>query len=228
LSANPVPASATAWWNLFDLFLFFAVIGGGIVVGLMIYLVLKYRCREGQVQIVAKSTSPRHHVRDAILLAMLSGILLFSLSIVSYRVAFSDRYPQLAYTQNSASLYVQVTAFQWDFSFKYPNNVTTVGECRVPSGSTVLFNVTSTDVFHNFGLPDFKLKIDAMPGMYNTIWITAPPLNGQTELHYPIYCYELCGEGHTQMHATLTVMDPNAFTQWLDQAKMNMNQTGGS
>jgi cytochrome c oxidase subunit 2 len=224
MSSQPIPASAAAWWNLFDLFLFFAVIAGGIVIGMMIFFVNKYRYREGRPEPILKLPSPRSRAREAILMAMLSGILLFSLAIVSYRVAVADRYPPLAYTQNAASLYIQVTAFQWDFRFTYPNNVTTLGVVRVPSEDTVLFNVTSTDVFHNFGLPDFKLKIDAMPGMYNTLWITTPPLDGHTELNYTIVCYELCGVGHGYMHATLIVMDPTAFSQWLNQA--SLNQTG--
>jgi cytochrome c oxidase subunit 2 len=224
MSSLPIPASATAWWNLFELFLFFAVIAGGIVLGIMVFFIAKYRYREGKPENQILKSESRHRVREAILLAMLSGILLFSLTIVSYRVAYADRYPPLAYSQNAASLNIQVTAFQWDFSFKYPNNVTTLGECRVPSGSTVLFNVTSTDVFHNFGLPDFKLKIDAIPGMHNTLWITAPQVGVNSTVSYPIMCYELCGDGHTFMHATLIVMDPDSFNTWLTQA--GANQTG--
>ena len=224
MTSQPIPASATAWWNLFELFLFFAVIAGGIVLGIMVYFIAKYRYREGKPESPIMTQASRHRVREAILLAMLSGILLFSLTIVSYRVAYAERYPPLAYTQNAASLYIQVTAFQWDFSFTYPNNVTTLGECRVPAGYTILFNVTSSDVFHNFGLPDFRLKIDAIPGMHNTLWITTPQLVGNANLTYPIVCYELCGDGHTYMHATLTVMDPTAFSLWLTQTAAN--QTG--
>ncbi len=108
----------------------------------------------------------------------------------------------------SESLVIKVTAFQFNFRFEYPNGVQTVGECRIPAGKAVVFNVTSIDVYHNFGLPDFKMKIDAIPGRYNTLWIVAPPLDGATERRYTIRCYEMCGMGHTEMVATLIAMDP--------------------
>ena len=89
----------------------------------------------------------------------------------------------------------------------------------------VIFNVTSTDVMHDFGLPDFKIKIDAIPGRYNVIWIEVPSLEGHEELVYKIHCYELCGIGHTYMMANLTVMSQSAFDQWLNQTAIS--QAGG-
>ncbi len=214
--SQPIPPSATAWWNLFYLFLFFGVIAGGTVVGLMLYFIHKYRYKEGQPEAALEPSPLRFRVREAIILAALSGILLFSLTIVSYRVAVQDQYPP----SQTESLVINVTAFQFAFKFVYPNNVTTVGEVRVPAQKPVLFNVTSSDVMHNFGLPDFKLKIDAIPGVYNTLWITTPTLEGQTELQYQIRCYELCGSGHSFMMATLIVVDSIAFSQWLNQTAM--------
>lgn len=218
--SQPVPPSAVAWWNLFYLFLFFGVLAGGIVVSLMLYFIYKYRYKEGQPEPSVEPSPLRFRVREAILLATISGILLFSLTIVSYRTLTMVQNPP----PPSNTLYIQVTAFQWAFKFKYPNNVTMVGEVQVPADSPVLFNVTSSDVMHNFGLPDFKLKIDAIPGVYNTVFLVSPSLNGQTELQYQIRCYELCGSGHSFMMATLRVVNATAFNQWLSQAAMN--QTG--
>ena len=78
---------------------------------------------------------------------------------------------------------------------------------------------------HNFGLHDFKLKIDAIPGRYNIVWITAPDVSGNDTLTYQIRCYELCGTGHTYMIGSLVVMSPTAFDQWVIQNTANM--TGG-
>ncbi len=214
--SQPVPDSATAWWNLFSVFLFFGVIAGGIVVSIMIYFVRKYRYKEGQPEIRFEPSPLRFRVREAIVLASISGILLFSLAIVSYRATYNIEFPQ----EQGNSLTIDVIAFQWAFKFQYPNNFTTLGQCPVPSQRLVIFNVTSSDCFHNFALPDFKLKIDAIPGVYNTLAITPPSVGVGSQLNYTIRCYELCGVGHSFMNASLNVMEANAFDQWL-------NMTGG-
>jgi cytochrome c oxidase subunit 2 len=84
--------------------------------------------------------------------------------------------------------------------------------------TTVIFNVTSIDVMHDFGLPQFKIKTDAIPERYNVIWLNVPSLEGQNELTYQIKCYELCGIGHTYMTANLIVMNQTAFDQFLTEA----------
>ena len=222
--SQPIPPSATDWWNLFGLFFYIGLVAGAVVVAAMVYFVAKNRRRKGQPEFNPTEELSRSRAREAVVFASISIVLLLSLAIGSYRLTTSFQYPPPA----SQSLVVEVTAFQWNFRFQYPNGVTTTGECYVPANKPIIFNVTSTDVMHNFGLADFKQKIDAIPGRYNTVWITTPPLSGNKELNYTIRCYELCGTGHTYMIATLTVMDPNAFDQWLtNQTATNMTMPGG-
>ena len=67
---------------------------------------------------------------------------------------------------------------------------------------------------HNFGLMDFRVKIDAIPGRYNVIGVTTPSLDGNSQLNYTIRCYELCGAGHTSMECTTNSYRSNVFNQW--------------
>jgi cytochrome c oxidase subunit 2 len=214
--------------NLFQVFLFLGVAAGATVVGYMVYSVYKYRYVEGRNKVeleqveAGKETKPEpalriqysSHTRQAIVLAIISGVLLFGLAAYSFPMLTNIQYPP----PTSESLVIRVTAFQWSFRFDYPNGVSTVAVCRVPAGKPIIFNVTSSDVMHSFGLPDFRLKIDAIPGRYNILWMTAPTLSEQTEANYTIRCYELCGIGHTYMVASLIVMQPSAFDQWLANA----------
>ncbi len=62
-----------------------------------------------------------------------------------------------------------------------------------------MFNVTSTDVMHNFYLVQYRVSIDAIPGRYNVIWVTTPSVNGNSTLDYQIVCKELCGRW-THLH----------------------------
>ena len=131
--------------------------------------------------------------------ASISIILLFSLSMASYQLTPNARFPPPV----SQSLVINVTAFQWNFRFDYPNGATTLGECFVPADKSIIFNVTSSDVMHNFGLMDFRVKIDAIPGRYNVVGVTTPPLDGNSQLNYTIRCYELCGSC-AYLHACIT------------------------
>ena len=74
---------------------------------------------------------------------------------------------------------------------------------------------------HNFGLMDFRVKIDAIPGRYNIVGVTTPPLDGNSQLNYTIRCYELCGSVHTYMMAPLTVLDPASFQSVAKQSNNN-------
>ena len=212
---EPIPSSAIQWWALFNTYLYLGFAIGLVVVGFMLYFVFRYRStgtpeNEKPIDLVPS----RRLARTILMMFLITSGILIVLAVDSAELTFKIEQVPPA----SESLLIKVTAFQFNFRFEYPNGVQTVGECRIPAGKAVVFNVTSIDVYHNFGLPDFKMKIDAIPGRYNTLWIVAPPLDGATERRYTIRCYEMCGMGHTEMVATLIAMDPAAFTQWLNQA----------
>jgi cytochrome c oxidase subunit 2 len=216
--AEPIPISAQHWWALFNTYLYLGLVIGTIAVGFMLYFVFKYRSTEGDEDRKPADLVPNGKtVRVVLVLLLIYSGIMTVLAVESTRLAIEIEQIPLP----SESLVIKVTAFQFNFRFEYPNGLQTVGECRIPAGKTIVFNVTSSDVYHSFGLPEFKLKIDAIPGRHNTISIVAPPLDGATERRYTIMCYEMCGMGHTGMVATLIVMDPAAFNLWL-------NQTNGS
>jgi cytochrome c oxidase subunit 2 len=213
---EPIPSSAEHWWTLFNTYLYLGLAIGIVVVGFMLYFVFRYgstgeRESEKPIDLVPD----RRTARVILVLFLITSGILVVLAVESARLTVKiEQVPP-----PSEALLIKVTAYQFNFRFEYPNGVQTVGECRIPAGKIVVFNVTSIDVYHSFGLPDFKLKIDAIPGRYNTLWIIAPPLDGASERRYTIMCYEMCGMGHTDMVATLIAMDPAAFNQWLSQAK---------
>lgn len=93
--------------------------------------------------------------------------------------------------------------------FRYQNGLVSAGELRVPRDEVVILYVTSIDVFHKLQLPQFKIGVDAIPGVTNKIWIKASQIGT-----YDIGCFELCGVGHSFMVGKLVVMDPNEFYEW--------------
>jgi cytochrome c oxidase subunit II len=221
---QPLPPSTVDWNNLFNLAAYIAVIAVAVVIGAMVFFAVKYREKKGQPKFIPQIGLSRSRAREAVIVASISIILLLSLTVASYRLTPNARFPPPV----SQSLVVDVTAYQWNFKFTYPTGAQTVGECYVPASKSIIFNVTSSDVMHNFGLMDFRVKIDAIPGRYNVVGVTTPPLDGNSQLNYTIRCYELCGSIHTYMAVPLTVMDPTVFDQWLsNQTKTNATASGG-
>ena len=218
--SQPIPPNAADWNNFFSLAFYIALAALSVVVVAMVYFIIRYRERKGQLIFVPEKRLSKSRARDAVVFAVISIVILFSVTVAGDRLTLNARFQPSV----SQSLVIDVTAFQWGFMFHYPNNVTS-GDLYVPSNTTLMFNVTSTDVMHNFGLMDFKVKIDGIPGRYNVIWVTTPPLNGQSEIDYTVRCYELCGSGHTFMVAPMKVIAPTAFSQWLSNQAITANST---
>jgi cytochrome c oxidase subunit II len=68
----------------------------------------------------------------------------------------------------------------------------------------------STDVLHNFKVPNFRAKMDAVPGQTSYIWLT-PTVLGD----YDVVCAQLCGIGHFAMRGTVRVVPQEEFDEWL-------------
>jgi cytochrome c oxidase subunit II len=222
--SQPMPPSAVDWNNLFNFTAYIALTALVVVVSAMVYFAVKYREGKGQQKIMHQTDLSKTRAREAVVFAAISIIILLTVAIASYRLTPNARFPPPA----SESLIINVEAYQWDFKFVYPNGASYLGECYVPANKSIIFNVTSLDVMHNFGLMDFKVKIDAIPGRYNVIGVTTPALNGNSQINYTIRCYELCGMGHPEMTSPLIVMDPTAFDQWLNnQTAANRTTSGG-
>jgi len=209
-----IPPSAENFYNLFHIFFYIGLIAGTITVAFMVYFVYTNRKR---AQPVIEHMLGRSRARDAVIFGGISVVLLLSVSIASYRLSTQINTPPPV----SESILIRVYAFQWNYKFVYTNNLTTIGNCTVPAGSKIIFNITALDVQHSFGLPAFRLNIAAIPGQYSMLWITTPNLNGTKEWVTQIHCYQYCGIGHPDMIANLTVVDPTAFNQWLTQSATN-------
>jgi cytochrome c oxidase subunit 2 len=69
----------------------------------------------------------------------------------------------------------------------------------------------SEDVIHSLWIPDFRIKMDLVPGHITRTWFEAP----EPGVH-DLVCTEYCGTGHSAMLATVVVQPPSEFRQWLE------------
>lgn len=87
-----------------------------------------------------------------------------------------------------------------------------LNEVHVPVDRPVIFELSSKDVIHNFGLPHMRIAQDAIPGQVIPMWFK-PIKTGS----YEVICGQLCGLGHYSMKGMLVVDTPSDYQAWLKE-----------
>lgn len=90
------------------------------------------------------------------------------------------------------------------------DDIVVANELHVPLGKKVLIKLTSKDVIHDFFVPEWRIKQDAVPGMEIPMWIE-PTKTG----HFEIACAQLCGFGHSLMRGDVFVDSPEDYEKWV-------------
>ena len=108
------------------------------------------------------------------------------------------------------TLDIYVIGKQWMWKLQQPNGQKEINELHVPVGQNVRLIMASEDVIHDFSVPAFRVKMDVVPGHYNTLWFR-PTKTGK----YHFYCSQYCGTNHAIMGGWVTVMEPDEYTAWL-------------
>ena len=108
------------------------------------------------------------------------------------------------------TLEIYSTGKRWMWRFQHIDGQSEINELHVPLGRPVKVMFTSEDVLHSLYIPAFRVKADAIPGRYSSIWFT-PTKTGE----YHLFCAEYCGTKHSGMIGTVVVMEPNDYQAWL-------------
>jgi cytochrome c oxidase subunit 2 len=201
--------------QIFWVFLALGTLVGVVVLAYMLYTAYKYRSGsdraaegDGDRPRLGELPSGGGKGRKLALSFALSAVIVVSLVLWTYAtLLFVEGAAQPASAEETMT--VEVIGRQFIWQFQYPNGHTTTGELRVPEDTKVILEVTSADVFHNFGIPALRAKSDAIPGQTTETWFVAEQ-TGQ----YAAHCYELCGAGHSGMDANVIVMEQGEFDQW--------------
>jgi len=204
--------------------------------GYFIYTLIRFRRKAQPVAISTGITAGwSKYVEAAVVLTEV--VLLVFFSIPAYSARVTD-FPDAA-----GSTEVRVVAEQFAWNIHYPgadrrfgrtdirlvssenpigldakdaaaaDDIVTINQFNMPAGRPVIVHLTSKDVIHSFGLPQMRVKQDAIPGMVHDLWFT-PTRTGEWE----IVCSQLCGLGHYRMRGFYSVQTPEAFQAWLTEA----------
>lgn len=104
---------------------------------------------------------------------------------------------------------------------RYPRLLAVDNELVVPVGETVRVLVTAdpAGVIHNFAMPAFGLKMDAIPGRTNETWFKA-----RKEGMYYGQCSELCGVNHAFMPIAIRVVSREQYDAWQTAAAEDVGE----
>ena len=163
-------------------------------------------------------------------------MILVAIAIPSFRLLFAQ------YDMPPPDLTITATGSQWYWTYEYPDHgitfdslmvqeadlkegqprlLTVDREVVVPVNKNVQVGVKANDVIHDWAMPSFGIKLDAVPGRLQSTWFRAERtgvFHGQ--------CSELCGRNHAFMPITVRVVTDEEFADWLEKTKAAANDTG--
>ena len=122
------------------------------------------------------------------------------------------------YTPPANSMNIYVVGKQWMWKAEHPGGQHEINALHVPTGRAVQLTLISQDVFHSFSIPAFRVKREAIPGRYTTVWFEAT-VPGT----YHLFCTQYCGTNHSQMVGDVVVMTPEGYKQWLAESTSGLS-----
>lgn len=105
---------------------------------------------------------------------------------------------------------IHVVGKRWMWKVQHMTGQREINELHVPVGQPIRLTLTSEDVIHSFFVPAFRVKKDAVPGRYTTLWFEATKTG-----RFHLFCAEYCGTKHSAMIGSVVVMEPAPFQEWL-------------
>lgn len=117
-----------------------------------------------------------------------------------------------------------VLGMDWEDKSNLDDVVLQNGELHVVKGKPVKLVIGSRDVIHDVGLPHFRMKMDAVPGIVTTMWFTPQyttaemkEMTGNPDFVYEISCDQMCGKGHYAMRGTVIVHTQEEYDAWMSE-----------
>src|SRR5215203_6525702 len=234
-------------------FMFILFIGWG---AFFLYALVRFRRSRNPVASYATAKSPvAKYVEGGVL--VIEMILLFGFSIPLW-AARVDRVPP----ENEALVVqVTGEQFAWNVHYAGPDrvfgktdlqlldlqsnplgldrndpaakdDVTTLNQLYLPVNKPIIVKLRSKDVIHSFGVPEFRVKQDAVPGLTIPVWfipnVTTAEMRtrtGNPAFQYEIACAQLCGLGHARMRGFVTVQTTEEFDKWMEDRVGEQSET---
>ena len=229
---EPASTSMERLVEFHDLLLWIITLIALFVLGLLLYVM--YRFAENRNPNPSRTT---HNTLLEVLWTTIPVIILVGMAIPSFKLLyFVDKV-------ENADMTIKAIGRQWYWSYEYPDHgdftfdavliededleegqkrlLETDVQVVLPVNTKIRLLVTASDVLHNFAMPAFGIKMDAVPGRVNETWFDIT-----REGTYYGQCSEICGTGHAYMPITIKAVSKEAFADWVEQAKVEFARGG--
>ncbi len=210
----PTQASTTSGdvdW-LYGVLMWISTVFAVAIFAAMIWFCVKYRSKGRSANETVEKV-PDHNTTLEITWSVAPLVILIALFVWGFKGYVDLR------TSPRDSMEIHVTGQKWKWIFDYPNGITD-DVLHVPVNTNVRVVISAVDVLHSFWIPNFRVKMDAVPGRFSEVWFHAT-VPGE----YPIECAEYCGTSHSDMLTKVIVHPPGGFEQWLqtiEEERLNM------
>ena len=203
------------------------------VLGLLVYVMVRFNDKRHP-----EPTRTTHNTPLEIAWTVVPVLILVAIAIPSFRLLFAQ------YDFPKPDLTITATGSQWYWSYEYPDQgikfdsiivqdadlkpgqprlLTVDREVVVPVNKNVQVQVKSTDVIHDWAVPSFGIKLDAVPGRLQVTWFRA-----EREGMFYGQCSELCGRNHAFMPIAVRVVSEQEFADWLAKTKASASRDDAS
>jgi len=197
------------------------------VTGLLIWSILRHNAKANP-----KPATFTHNTPIEVTWTVVPLVILMVIGAFSLPVLFKQQ------TIPEADVVVKATGYQWYWGYEYPEHgivydsfmlaedeleefgygpdeylLATDTAMVVPTGQTVVVQVTAADVIHSWTIPAFGVKQDGVPGRLAELWFEVEP--GQEGVYFG-QCSELCGVAHAYMPITVFAVTPEEYDAWIN------------
>jgi cytochrome c oxidase subunit 2 len=206
---HPAGSAAHKILNLMTPFFWVAVVVGAAVVGMTIFVAVRFRERPGDDERGPVQT------HGNIVLEVSWTIIPFLILAVMAVPTVATIFDLAKIPKGPNVIHVDVAARQWFWQYEYTDKGTkfyTANEMHIPVHQPVVLTLTSNNVIHSFWVPALAGKKDVVPGHPNTLTIEAD--HAGTFLGQ---CAEYCGLSHANMRLRVIAQSRADYDAWVRQ-----------
>lgn len=184
--------------------LFWQTVAGSVLVGGFVFVLGGYYLWKYNEHKDVKRDNKVNEAKYEKIWLSFAILLVVILVVISTPVLYSIEYP----AQTTNPIVLNITAQQWAWEFNDTGVNLTQYNLASPSDTVTLWtntlyelNITSRDVDHSFFAYDLAIKVDAIPGQYNTRFFKIDSTG-----NYVVTCAEYCGINHYAMQFTIVAV----------------------
>lgn len=228
-AATPIMAQITDFHNYVTAIIIAITL---FVLALMIIVMVRFNEKSNP-----EPSRTSHNTLLEVAWTVIPIFILVAIAIPSFRLLFAQ------YDFPKADVSITATGAQWYWSYEYPDEdiafdsimvpdanlkpgqprlLTVDNEVVVPVGANVVVGLKSNDVIHDWAVPSFGIKLDAVPGRLQQTWFRA-----EKEGWFYGQCSELCGRNHAFMPIAIRVVSQEEYDAWVASKKSASIDTKG-